>query len=99
MDNMNRSKLFAIWDCKSESFSAAPFVFPSRGVALRAFQSTANDPNTEIYKYPADFTLFEIGEWDNLSGVVSMYSSKVNLGTALEFVSRGLQTKEPEVVQ
>jgi len=76
-------KMFAIYDSKAEAYNQ-PLFMQSRGVAIRAFMDAANDPECPISKYPADYTLFEIGEFDNSTAVCSSHVPKISLGTALE---------------
>lgn len=82
---MAKLKVFAVRDSKAEAYMN-PFFMRSRGEALRAFVSGVNDPQTQLCKFPADFTLFEIGEFDEESGdLVMLPTGKVSLGLALEF--------------
>jgi len=60
----------------------------SRGLALRSFAEIAKDDTSEIGKYPSDFTLFELGEYDVRTAVFTLHESKVSLGTALEFLPK-----------
>lgn len=85
---MAKFKVLAVYDSKAESFGQ-PMTFRSRGEALRAFQTVANDEQSSICKFPADFTLFEIGEYEEESGDLTMYpNGKVSLGLALEFKNK-----------
>lgn len=77
-------KVFTVYDSKVEAYMS-PFVMRSRGEAIRAWESTVNDPNTQFYKHPADFTLFEIAEWNEQKGKFENYSAPNSIGTALEF--------------
>jgi len=79
-------KVFSIYDSKAEAFSN-PECIPSKGEAIRGFAAAANNPQTQIGKYPADFTLFEIGEYDTDTGTVTMSQHKQNWGTAIEHKS------------
>lgn len=94
-----KGKLFSVYDSKALIYHA-PFTMQSAANALRAFTETSLDQRTEICKYPADFSLFEIGTFDDSSGLVEIHSSKLNLGTALEHQSRAreeqLRNKQPE---
>ena len=47
-------------------------------------QSRYEVDKNKVAKFPGDFTLFEIGVYDRRTGVISMYETKVNLGTALQ---------------
>lgn len=60
-------KAFAVYDDKASTF-AQPFFCPTRGLALRSFEAAANDANSAVNKWPADFKLFEIGEYDDQEG-------------------------------
>jgi len=79
------TKIFTVYDSKAEAY-LQPFFMPNRGQAIRAFQDTVNDPKTQFHKHPSDFSLFEIGTYDDLSGAITMHDAKVNLGTAVEFL-------------
>lgn len=77
-------KMYMIYDSKTECF-AQPAFFPNKGTALRAVMEAAHDSQTNLAKYPGDFTVFEVGEFDDNRGVIDMYPAKINLGTVLEF--------------
>ena len=78
-------KIFTVYDSKVESFQS-PFSATHKGYALRDFERVANDPKTAIGEYPADYTLFEIGEFDTATGKLTHHEAKQSLGTALEFI-------------
>ena len=82
------SKLFTVYDCKTETY-LRPFTMLTKGEAIRGFAETANDPQSQICKYPADFTLFELGEYDDQTAVISPYEAKISLGCAIEFKQNG----------
>lgn len=77
-------KIFTIYDSKAEAFMQ-PFFMPTKGSAIRAFTDSVNDPKTQFYHHPADFTLLEIGEYDDQNGNLKNYEIKKSLGTALEY--------------
>lgn len=83
-------KVYTVYDSKVEEFMT-PFFMRAKGEALRAWIATVNDPKTTICLHPADFTLFEIGEFDGAKGNLTMYDSKVSLGTALEFKNKPVE--------
>lgn len=76
-------KIFSVYDSKVEAY-LTPFFFPSRGHALRHFGDLANDPSSLLCKHAADFTLFELGHFDD-SNAMLLVADHVNLGKALEF--------------
>jgi len=55
------------------------------GEAMRAMKATANDPQSNICRHPADFTMFEIGEYDDSTGKIKSHSAFINLGLGVEF--------------
>lgn len=76
-------KMFAIHDAKSEAF-AAPFCFENRALAIREFGALVNDKDSKVGKWPHDFTLFQIAEYDtDNGGVIPLFES---LGNGVEYV-------------
>lgn len=87
-----KSKVFTVYDSKTQVFRA-PFHMRNEGEALRAWQSIANDENSEIGKYPEDFSLLEIGEYDDETGQFDQTEKFKSYGTAA-----GYQRKPAPVV-
>lgn len=81
----------SVYDSKVNVFSQ-PMVMQNKGAALRAWEEASNDKSGNIGKYPADHTLFVIGEWDDETGNITMFKAKENLGTALEYVKKQWDT-------
>ncbi|AXH77096.1 MAG: nonstructural protein [Microviridae sp.] len=79
-------KVFAIYDSKVEAYMSPIFV-PSRGQALRSFIDAAQDTTNNLGKHPADFTLFEIGVFDDSNATFDCHISPISLGNALELLS------------
>ena len=83
---MSTQKLYQIYDSKSETYTA-PTVNPARGQAIRSFSDAVNskDQNRSVISdHPADFTLFEIGDFDIRSGVISLYEARVSVANGLD---------------
>jgi len=76
-------KIFAIYDAKAEAYSA-PIFLHTTGLAIRSFIDAASDQSTNFCKYPADYTLFEIGTFDDSTGMIVQNKVHQSLGTALE---------------
>ena len=77
-------KVFTVYDAKAECYMQ-PFTMRSRGEAVRAFEQSANDPQNNIGRFAEDFTLFEIGEYDDATGRMSQFDALVALGCAIEY--------------
>lgn len=76
-------KVFTVYDSKAEAF-LRPFFMRSQGEAIRAFSELVNDGKSEFSKYPGDYTLFWISEYNEEDGTFNNTMTKQNLGTALE---------------
>jgi hypothetical protein len=80
--------MVAIHDSKSELFGRPLFV-RAFGEAERSFADVVNDGKSDYAKYPADFTLFEIGSFDDVTGVLTALAAPRSLGAAVTFVKNG----------
>ena len=81
-------KVFSVYDAKAEAY-LPPMFFQSRGVAIRSFGAAAADEKHDFHRFAADYTLFELGDFDENSGKFSLLSAPVALGNALELRSSG----------
>ena len=79
-----------IYDMKAGA-NLQPFFTPNLEVAKRDFGSLVNDSQTKFYHYPSDYTLFEIGEFDDTSGEFTM--------TCRNSVANGVELKNVAVVK
>lgn len=77
-------KMFVVHDSKVGAY-LQPMFFRSVGECTRAFETEVNNISSQFNKYPGDFTLFCIGEYDESVGTLEMYPTKANLGLALDF--------------
>lgn len=62
-------KIFSVYDLKAESF-LQPMFFRSSNEAIRAFSKAVNDEGHEFFKHAEDYVLFEIGNFDDVSGLL-----------------------------
>lgn len=84
-------KIFAVRDSKAETFGN-PFFFKTHGEALRAWDEACNDAQSPFSKHPNDYTLFELGEFDQATGEVSSLVQPRSHGSAFEFHKSNPQT-------
>lgn len=89
-------KIFTVYDAKAESYGPI-FVHRNRWEALRAFSDASNSNSQEslLAKHPDDFTLFEVGTYNEETGEIAATAAKTALGTARD-VQNGLK---PEAAQ
>lgn len=62
-------KMYTVLDDKTDAY-LTPFFCRARGEAMRNFMAAVSDPEHQFHKYAADFSLWEIGEWDDSNGLV-----------------------------
>lgn len=68
-------KVYLIYDSKVEDWSP-PMVNKSVGEATRDLADIIADRKGKLGAHPEDFTLFEIGEYDNAKGQLHLYEAK-----------------------
>lgn len=78
-------KLFTVHDSKA-AYHFNPIVHRNAGEAIRAFETAVENPESQFHKYPADFTLFEIGTFDVDTGGIKTYEDKILLVNASDLV-------------
>jgi len=79
-------KVYCIFDSKVGAY-LNPLIMRSAGEAVRAFGQACNQADHDFYRYAEDYTLFEIGTWDEITGTFQAYDSHISLCRAIE-VSR-----------
>lgn len=80
-------KIFAVYDTAVAAYMQ-PFFMQSKGAAIRGWLDAAEDPKTQFNKHPGDFTLFELGEYDEETGKFENALTPINLGTALSLIAK-----------
>lgn len=62
-------QVFSIYDEKGQVYGD-PFYYTHQGEAVRAVTEAMQDFNTMLAKYPADFKLYALGQFDNTKGIM-----------------------------
>lgn len=62
--------LFAVRDSKAEAFMP-PFTATNKGLAIRSFTDAVNDKSSIFSKYPDDFVLYDLGTFDESTGIIT----------------------------
>lgn len=79
-------KVYTVYD-KAVGAYLPPFFARAKGDALRMFQASCQNSNHQFFKYAGDYTLFEIGEFDDGTCMISMHTVLENLGNGVQFVN------------
>lgn len=80
-------KVCVVYDSKAEAY-LAPFIARKTDEAIRMFQSSCNEEKSNFNKFPNDFTLFEIAEYEDEKAEYYPYETKINLCMASDFLKK-----------
>jgi len=76
-------KVYSVYDEKALVYGL-PTCFATDGLALRSFADLVSNPNSNVNKYPSDFSLFHLGHYDSISGSFTNLMAPLRLMNALE---------------
>jgi len=82
---VNSVNAYCILDIKSKIYNSPHFLI-NDAVAIRQFQIVIMDKESMLSKFPEDYRLYCVGEFDMLSG-------KIKAETAPREIAHGLQFK------
>lgn len=77
-------RIFSVYDKKAQTFFS-PFYYLNKALALRAFGEIVADPKSSIYKYPADFQIFLLGDFDEQTGQIQCLDHPEFIAEAADF--------------
>lgn len=81
-----KTKAFAVYDSKVKNYTK-PLYHRNAAEAIRGFEQECNNPESQLNKFASDFTLFEIGEYDDETSILTPLPSPLSLGNALQFIN------------
>jgi len=84
---MAKLQLFCVQDTKAEAFMR-PWVARTVNEALRNFAAEVNAVDSTLSKFPNDFCLWHVGEFDEESGKVKGFTENRALGFAVEHMRK-----------
>lgn len=70
-------KMYAVFDVKVNAYDA-PFVARTDGEAIRFLERLVNGREHRFSGSPHDFTLFEIGTYDDTSAVLDRFTAPIS---------------------
>ena len=76
---------YSIYDSKVGQYGL-PFFSHHHALALRIVVEAANDENTNLSKYPNDYVLFCIGNYDDSNGVLQSNPPKISVSSEPSFM-------------
>ncbi len=87
-------KVFSIYDSAAECY-LPPFVLPTNGMAMRVFTDCCNSEKHQFGVNPGDYTLFELGVFDDGNASFQALPSSTKVVNGLEVIRLG--EYEPEL--
>lgn len=78
-------KIFTVHDSRAEAY-LPPFYMRTKGEAIRAFETTVKDTNSQFNKYPQDYTLVELGEFDESTADIKLLDKPHILENASTYI-------------
>lgn len=79
-------KLFSVHDIKAQTY-LNPTTFRNSSEAMRAFETTVKQKDSQFNLYPNDYSLVELAEWDSDAGMIKAYDKPQHLIVASELLN------------
>ncbi len=84
-----KQSIFAIYDSKADAY-LPPFIATTVEVAKRMFGQAANDNTQDFNRWADDYTLFELGAWDDNKGEITMHRAHISHGLAQHYIANDI---------
>ncbi len=89
-------KIFSVFDVKAGAY-LPPFCFPQTPMAVRVFSDMCNSDESAFGLHPGDYTLFEVGVFDDAVCVLLPKAAAEKVVNGLEVVA-GDEDRQLELV-
>ena len=80
------NNIYAVFDVKAGAY-LQPFFMQNNALAIRSFSGACKDTSTMFNAYPEDYTLFQLGSFDDCVCRFTNNDAPIPLGKALDYVS------------
>ena len=87
-------KVYTIYDKKALSYSPMLMVFDNRVSALRQFEQLCRSDGTLVNRYPDDFALYCLGNFDEEKGKLISYDVPEHILDASEYIIADLSKQQ-----
>lgn len=77
--------VYAILDTAGQAF-LQPWFAANHALAFRNLEKACRNPDSPFVQFPADFTVFCIGQFDDDTGELLPHKKHENLGNMIQFV-------------
>lgn len=79
--------VFAVYDGATAIYGHPHFMVTA-AAAIRSFEAALSDPKSDMAKFAKDYSLFQLGSYDDSSGVFENLISPFRLVSAHELLAR-----------
>lgn len=86
-------KIFSIYDQKAHAY-LPPFTLPNSDMALRTFADCVNADGHAFNRHPSDYTLCELGVYDDSDAKIIPLDIYISLGVGIEFYKHPSPTED-----
>lgn len=76
--------LFSIYDEKAHAY-LPPFTLPRSDMAIRTFSDCINSSDHAFSRHPGDYTLYELGVFDDSTGEITPHNVRVHHGIGQQY--------------
>lgn len=83
---MPKFNVYSVFDRKAKAY-LMPFLAENDDLAVRIFQVNCDDVDSQFHRFPDDFYLFRLAEWDNVDGTYVNEDAPLSLGNAMGLVA------------
>lgn len=85
-------KLFSVFDSKVSAY-LPPICMRTTPEAIRGFSAAVGDSGHQFHKHAEDYTLFEIGSWDDQTAAIDLLSTPHPVAKAIEFLHNPVEVQ------
>lgn len=82
-------KMFTIHDSKADAY-LNPFYARSTGEAIRMFEQAMNDANSQFATSPQDYSLWELGQFTDITAEILLLDAKKHLADGNDSVHKNV---------
>jgi hypothetical protein len=86
-------KIFTVYDQKAAAY-LPPFYMHRTEMALRVFSDCINSNDHQFGKHPADYSIFELGTFDDEKAITQTYTGPKLLGNGLEYLKQEINEEQ-----
>lgn len=73
-----KTMIFTVYDSKTAAYMQ-PFYSLTKPSAIRSITDAVNQPEHQFYKYAEDFSLFYLGQYDDVDSIFDLTASPIHL--------------------